>query len=452
MIEGIEMKRQIYQELIAWKSELMPLPLLLRGARQVGKSYIIEKFGEQEFENFVTLNFEYHPEYAEFFETLVPDEIIQKIFLVLGHKIEKGKTLLFLDEIQECPNAIMALRYFKERMPGLHVIGAGSLLEFALNDENMRMPVGRVEFLRMRPLSFQEYLICLGREELVDFLKNVTIETGISNIIHKSLLQLVRQYMVLGGMPAVLQKFFETSDMQACQRIQTVLLNTYRADFGKYAKQIDHKQLQTVFRVTPGLVGQTIKYSRIDPEVRAEKLKKAIELLNLAGIIHPVYATTASGLPLNALINQKKFKLIYLDVGLTKRVSGLDADILLADDLLLVNQGAIAEQFVGQELLACGDPHDDNELFFWTREEKSTAEVDYVTTIGSQIMPIEVKAGSTGSLKSLHIFMEEKKLPLGVRISQQPLSITKNILSLPLYMISELDRLVRSCLVSKKEK
>jgi len=438
------MERKIINELLLWKQQKSPLPLLVRGARQVGKSYIIERFGHDHFDNTIVLNFEYHPEYSQFFESLVPEEILKKIYLTLSEKVTLGKTLLFLDEIQECPNAIMALRYFKEKMPGLHVIGAGSLLEFAINDEAISMPVGRIEFLRMRPVSFQEFLRIIGRKELVEFLSQVTLSDGIPISVHETLLKCVREYMVVGGMPAVIQQYLEDKTLESPQRMQSVILNTYRSDFGKYGKKTNHKHLQTVFQKTPALIGQGIHYSKIDPDVRSRELKKSIELLKLAGIIYPAYACSASGLPLNALINEKKFKLIYLDVGLVKRLTGLGPEILMAEELLLINRGAIAEQFVGQELLANADPYDDNELFYWERGGRGVAEVDYVVSIGSRIVPIEVKAGATGTLKSLRIMMQEKKLSTGVRISQHQLGLDRDILSVPLYMISELERLIRS--------
>jgi predicted AAA+ superfamily ATPase len=189
------------------------MPLLLRGARQVGKSYIIEKFGKEEFESYVMLNFEQHPEYQQCFESLDPIKIINAIELITDRTIQAGKTLLFLDEIQECPKAIMALRYFKEQMPELHVIGAGSLLEFALNDEEFRMPVGRVEFMYLRPLSFGEYLLAKGHTKMKDYLKALHIGDVIEEAVHNRLLSLVREYLSLGGMPAVIAEYLASKKL-----------------------------------------------------------------------------------------------------------------------------------------------------------------------------------------------------------------------------------------------
>lgn len=441
------MYRSIEKELHDWKQKSQHLPLLMRGARQVGKSFVIEDFGKKYFKNSVTINFDFNPEYAEAFNDMKPENIINMLSLMSGQSIIPKETLLFLDEIQECPIAIKALRYFKEKMPELHVIGAGSLLDFTLNDANFRMPVGRIQFIHLKPLSFKEFLLANKKEQLVEFISQVTIEKGIPEAIHLQLLKLLRTYMVLGGMPSILQNFIDNEQINECQNLQTVLLNNYRRDFGKYAKIADHKYLQQLFVKAPYLVAQHFKYVNVDPDMRARDIKRAFEILNLAGLINPIYATAAAGLPLNAQINEKKFKMIFLDIGLMNRATKHDATILLQENILLINQGALAEQLVGQELLAYADPLDETELFFWSRESKgSTAEVDYIINSGKTIIPIEVKAGKIGHLKSLRLFMKEKNIKLGLRYSQLPLSYIDNILSIPLYMISETGRLVETFL------
>jgi hypothetical protein len=420
------------------------MPLLLRGARQVGKSYTVERFGRENFEHCVVVNLEQRPEYKTCFETLDPMEIINSIELVTGQVVRPGKTLLFIDEIQECPQAILALRYFKEQMPELHVIGAGSLLEFALNDPNFRMPVGRIQFLPMRPLSFAEFLSASGHEQLREHLSTIHVRDPISEIIHQKLLSLVREYVALGGMPAVISSYLETKSLLQCQEIQTAILSTFRGDFGKYAPRIQHEHLQTIFSKAPGLIAQWIKYAKLDPDTSTRVLKGALQKLCNAGIISLVYATAASGLPLITHMNEKKFKLLFLDIGLVKRSCNLDLELLFREDLLLINGGALAEQFVGQELLAYTGRDDMNHLFFWTRQEKnSSAEVDYILPIDSHILPIEVKAGAAGTLRSLKLFLDEKHLPFGVRISQAPFSYTDRVLSIPLYLMEQLPRLAR---------
>lgn len=439
------MDRFIEKDLIEWKDRKNRMPLLLRGARQVGKTYVIEKFGEQHFHNLVTIDFERDPEVSKCFKSFDPENIIRELELYTNSEIAPGKTLLFLDEIQVCPEAIMALRYFKEEMAGLHVIGAGSLLEFALNDERFRMPVGRVQYLFLKPLSFEEYLSVSGYSKMLDRLQEVTLEDPLDPLSHSRCLALSREYAVLGGMPAVISEYLETKSYYQCQNIQTSLLKTYRDDFGKYAKFSQHKYLQMLFERVPGLIGKWFKYSKVDPSVDPRAIRPALQMLEDAGLLYLVHSTSASGIPLISTMNTKKFKLFFLDVGLVHRASLIDLKLLLHEDLMLLNRGVIAEQFVAQELLACTDRYEKGSLFFWTREKKgSSAEIDFLIQVGAQIVPIEVKAGSTGRLKSLKLFMEEKETPIGVRISQQPLSLENGILSIPLYLIGQLPRLVRS--------
>ncbi|MEI8365628.1 MAG: ATP-binding protein [Parachlamydiaceae bacterium] len=439
------MKRDIERELLAWKTSPIKAPLLLRGARQVGKSWVVEKFGRDHYENLVVINFEQRPEAKACFTTLLPEKIISAIELLTNSIIHAGKTLLFLDEIQECPQAIVALRYFKEQMPALHIIGAGSLLEFVLNTEDFSMPVGRVQFLYMRPLSFYEFLSAMGRENLRSHLEMVTVSTPPQEVIHEELLKLVREYVALGGMPAVIDAYLQTKSLYQTQDVQSDILATYRRDFGKYSKKAGHKYLNLLFEKAPGLIAKWFKYSKVDPDVNPREIKVALQQLCQAGLLYQVHHTSASGLPLITTQNEKKFKLLFLDVGLVKRACFLEMSLLFQEDLMLINQGLLSEQFVGQELLAHSDKKDEGHLFFWIREQKSSsAEVDFIVPVGSQVIPIEVKSGTVGKMKSLRIFMEEKKSSIGVRISNAPLALEDRVLSIPFYLIGELSRLVQT--------
>lgn len=438
------MNRDIEKELLHWKNSQDRLPLLLRGARQVGKTFIIEKFASQHFTSFLSINLELKPSYCSCFENLDPQKIISELELLSGEKIIPGATLLFIDEIQDCPKAIMAFRYFKEQMPELHVIGAGSLLEFTLNDPKFRMPVGRVDFLYLQPLSFIEFLEAIGSVPIREQLQKMSLQNPPSAAIHQHLLTSVRDYTILGGMPAVIKKYLLTKSFLEAQHRQSALLNSYRRDFGKYDVKGIHLNLRLLFDKAPGLVGQWFKYKNVSIDIPPKDIKLACTLLCHAGILHPIYSTSASGIPLSITQDEKKFKLLFLDVGLVKRACQLDAELLLKEDIFLLNKGALAEQFVGQELLAYQQKQELPELYFWAREQKnSSAEVDYLTLIDAHIIPIEVKSGATGTLKSLRIFMEEKKTKMGIRISQAPLSLEQNVLSVPFYLISELPRLVR---------
>lgn len=438
------MKRDLERDLFNWKERKDRLPLLLRGARQVGKSYIVEEFGKKAFKNIVIVNFEFRPELKQCFTTLDPIEIINKLQLLMGENIEAEKTLLFLDEIQECPNAIMALRYFKEKYDRLAVIGAGSLMEFALNSSDFKMPVGRIQFIYLEPLSFGEFLTASGNELLRSHLREIRLNSVFDDAVHQKLMDLLRIYLIVGGMPAVVKEYLESRNFLNCQRIQNSLLQAYRNDFGKYAKSSKLKYLQKVLDEAPRLVGNRIKYSNVDPHSKSRDIKQALNLLKLAGIIYPVYATAASGLPLGAQANEMKFKLNFLDVGLMQNACGLQAELALTNNFFLINAGAVTKQLIGQELRAYFDSYLKCGLFFWARDKKSSsAEVDYVVAVDSLILPVEVKAGKTGTLKSLKLFIEEKKSLLGVRFSQEKLSLHDKVLTLPLYMAEQMKRFAR---------
>ncbi len=437
------MHRAIEPLLKKWKDQIDRMPIILRGARQVGKSFIVEKFGLENFALLLTCNFEFRPELISCFDTLDPVSICAKLEIAFNTRIIPGETLLFLDEIQICPKAIMALRYFKERLPSLHVIAAGSLLEFALHEEQFSFPVGRVQFLYLKPLSFYEYLLSDKREALIEFLNTVSINQPIEPFIHDELSRLLRQYFLIGGMPSVVNRFRETQSFLDCQAVLASLLETYRSDFPKYTTKTQYKHLTTFFEMAPGLISQHFKYTLISPDHRSKDLKIALEQLEWAGLLYRAFATSASGIPLNAHVKENKFKIFFLDLGLVNAADGLDLQTAWKTDLLQINAGALAEQFVGQELLAYGDPHTKGRLFYWEREKKSSmAEVDFVIQAGTHILPIEVKAGTTGTLRSIAQFLDEKDQPFGIRISQHPLSFHNRVLSVPLYLMHQLPRLI----------
>lgn len=439
------MQREIEQELKKWKGSSIRMPLILRGARQVGKSFTIEKFGKEHFSNFVTLNFEFEPNLCTIFETLQPKDIISQIEIKKKLSIVPGTTLLFLDEIQYCPRAIMALRYFKEQMPDLHIIAAGSLLEFVLHDHKFSFPVGRVEFLYLRPLSFYEYLFNQGEVKLLESFENLSIDSTFPNVIHTHALEHFKKYILIGGMPAVVDNYLKTNSYFDCQRLQAFILQTYRNDFGKYATKTQHTYLQKFYERAPYLVEKQFRFVDVDREIRSRELKIALEQLCWSGVISRIHATSALGLPLMAQMNESKFKLLFLDIGLLQSVHQIDYEVILKDDIIQINSGILAEQFVGQELLAQSKYYENAQLFYWTREARnSLAEVDFIYNIGSNIVPIEVKAGTTGQLRSLKTFMKEKQQPIGIRISQQPLSFFDGVLSIPFYLMRQLPRLYQA--------
>ncbi len=441
------MRRLIEKDLLHWKNVFDRLPLVIRGARQVGKSYTIEKFGKDHFQTFVTINFEFEPEFKTCFNTLNPHDIIKRVEILSGKRILIGKSLLFFDEIQDCPNAFISLRYFKEKMPELHVIAAGSLLELSMNREEFRMPVGRVQFMYMYPLNFLEFLIASEEAPLLDYIENLPLNSITDKAIHEKALRLFRDYTFVGGLPSVLNIYFKTNSYLEAQKRQSELNTAYKLDFGKYSNKTDIKYIEKVYERLGAMISRPIKYSEISKEYQARDLKRAIVLLEEAKLITKVNQNSAAGLPIKS--GQKdRYKLIYLDVGLYLRLLNFDHnDLLLEKDLSLINEGIIAEQIVGQELLSYQNSHNEPVLSYWDREKQgSSAEVDYLYPYRQLILPIEVKAGTTGRLKSIRMYLDEKGLDLGIRVSQNPLSLIDKILSVPFYLISQTDRLVSSAL------
>ncbi len=434
------MQRNFRKILSRWKDHPLRTPLIVRGARQVGKTFIIQTFGQEEFKNLVTINFEANPNYQSCFEVLEPQSIINQIELISQQKIIPGQTLLFFDEIQQCPKALQSLRYFKEKLPELHLIAAGSLLEFAIRDEDFSFPVGRVQFARLYPLSFDEYLEAIdGNIALKTTLNQYDLNTLPPLGVHEHLLSRIKEYFILGGMPAAVMAFLKTRSYLEVKYVQKGLWEAFESDFGKYAKKSQHRHLKKIFEEVPRLLGDHVKYSRIDPELPnpARDMKLAIELLRLAGLLHPIHATSAGTLPLLSGLKENIFKLLFLDIGLVEQYMDIDPE----NSGLMT--GPLAEQFVGQEFLATSDPHLDMQLFFWARDPGS-AEVDYLIAHKGIIYPIEVKAGKSGRLKSLHLFIKEKKAPFGIKISQEPLGWNDGILSVPFYLASHLPRLIDS--------
>jgi predicted AAA+ superfamily ATPase len=436
------MERSLEAELNHWKTEPLRMPLLIRGARQVGKSFIIEKFGKENFAQTVTINFELKPSLKDCFRDLDPQKIVRDIELALKVRIQLGTTLLFFDEVQLCSEAIASLRYFKELMGDLHVIAAGSLLEFALVDKNISFPVGRVQSIYMRPLSFLEFLKVMNEQQLIQFILEFEWTTKIGQAIHERFMELVKIYFFVGGMPGAITKYQATNSLQDCQNYLMTLIDLYRADMAKYATKTQYRYLQILFDRAPESIGLRFKYSFIDPDVKSRDLQTALDQLSWAGLLNPILATSAGGLPLQSQIKSKIQKLLYLDIGMLQTALKVDPLLFFREDLTLIHSGALAEQFVGQELIAYANPYDRTQLHFWEREKRgSDAEVDYILPIGPHIIPIEVKAGPTGKLRSTYVFLEEKKSPFGIRICSSTPKKSHPIATLPFYLISQLKRL-----------
>ncbi len=420
------------------------VPLLLRGARQIGKSHALRDYGSRPGRQLVEVNLELRPELVECFRSRQPDEIVRQLEAVAGTSIDDATTVLFIDEIQESNDALISLRAFKEQRPRLDVVAAGSLIDFALNDGKLRsFPVGRINFAWMHPMSFREFLLAIGEDKIAACCASATLEKPPAAAIHAKLLTLVRLYFILGGMPEVVATYAETKSLLAASRVQTRLSQGFSADFAKYGARYDHRKLQRILVSAPRLVGKQFKYSQIDPDTKARDLKTPLADLERAGLVRRIPAVSGNGLPLAAEEREGIFKIQMLDIGLMLNALGLSIGAMPLHAALFINEGALAEQFVGQELLAYADPEQPPQIYYWSREAKgSQAEVDFVISHSGKVIPIEVKAGATGTLRSLRQFMLDKECKVGVRFSQHPLSLTDGILSIPLYMVSELHRLL----------
>lgn len=427
-------KRIIDFHLDQWAVDRYRKPLLLRGARQVGKTYAVRRLGAQ-FKSFVEVNFEQLEGAASLFEKdLDPKRLILALSLLLKKPIIPGETLLFFDEVQEAPRAIIALRYFYEEMPNLHVIAAGSLMEFAI--EKVGVPVGRVSMLYMYPLSFLEYLVATGHHLIAKEILSHSAGVPMSELIHEKILDLVGEYLSVGGMPEAIARWVETKDPNAALIVLQQIAATYAQDFGKYARKSQVKYLEQLYRQIPHLVCKEFSYREIHGEYRKRELAPALELLERANIIHAIRHSSGQGIPIGGEVDFDVFKIIYLDVGLCQAILGSDISIWFLQPLQgFENRGEIAEGFIGQELICYANPYGKAELHFWKRREKnSSAEVDYLIQRGELILPIEVKSGHGNTLRSLHLFLEtHPKSTTAVRFSSLNYSLVNKLDSRPLY-------------------
>lgn len=393
------MKRLIEKELQAWKDSPRRKPLIIRGARQVGKTWLVENRLANQFDNFVKVDLErQHQLHAAFGDNLDPLRIIEAMEPLAG-RIIPGKTLLFIDEIQACPRAITALRYFYEEMPELHVVAAGSMLEFAFGE--ISVPVGRVQYLFVHPMTFYEYLLAIDKEVMAERL--ITPPQEHSELVCRAILDELKHYFFIGGMPEAVKAYRDTHSKLESSNVQSQILDSYREDFSKYKPHVNESCLDEVFTSAAKSVGDQIKYTRLYEGASGVTNRKAFDLLVKARVLHKISSCDPSGLPLGGS-RGKNFKACMLDIGLLQRLCGLDIPTELAqENLLAMYRGKLAEQFVAQEMLAWHN----RELYYWARNVRnSNAEVDCLAIQSGKIYPIEVKSGPAGKLRSLHLMLE----------------------------------------------
>lgn len=454
------MKRLAEKSLDEWIKNERRKPLVIRGARQVGKSTLVRQFAKNNGLTLHEVNLERHPKLQDVFSTHDTDKILKELEYVCRQgPITKKGSLLFLDEIQAVPIAIQTLQYFLEDLPDLPVAAAGSLLEFALSKHSFSMPVGRIEYLFLGPVTFKEALAEMNETDLLNLIAEYVLPDSFPTTAHERLLEVLRMYFLTGGMPEAIQLYIDTRDLNQVFDVQASIIETYRDDFSKYATQADLLRLHRVFDHIPISAGNRVKYVNIDPHEQARGLRRTLDFLAKAQVILKAFHTDASGLPLQASVDLLKFKTYFMDCGLMSNMSGIQwispAELKSRD---FINKGRIAEQFCAQHLAYAGKSNKRPSLNYWLREGRaSNAEVDFVVQFGQSIVPVEVKAGKSGSLKSLLQFAYQKKTAKAMRFDLNPPAVQNvrhairqasdtadvafHLMSLPLYMAEEAERI-----------
>jgi uncharacterized protein len=453
------MKRDRTLFLINWLNSNTRKPLVIRGARQVGKTWLIRNLATSQERQLIEFNFEKLPNQESLFSSNDPKEILINIAAAIGRKIEPSKSILFLDEIQAAPHLLEKLRWFAEDMPELPVIAAGSLLDFTLAKHEFSMPVGRIGYLYLEPLSFEEFLDAVNENELRLYLQYYDWNLIIPEAIHSKLMNLIKEYLIVGGMPTAVLSWSTEKDLDVVNQIHFDLLTTYRDDFAKYNGRLSTDRLEDIMNSIPRQLGKKFVYKDANSEVSATPLKQALDLLSKARICHLIISTSANGLPLGAEADAKFSKVIMLDCGLCSVSLGLSLHQLRSvSEISLINSGGMAEQLVGQILRMVTPAYIPPSLYYWQRSKKGAeAEIDYLIQHENQIIPIEVKAGTTGTLKSLHQFVKDKKKAIAIRINSDiprlgPVcvkdsfgaTIEYNLLSIPFYLLGQIHRLINS--------
>ena len=417
----------------------------------MGKTVAINLFGQRNFEDIIVLNLE-KDEFSSMFQRLMPiSELIQLIQLRTGKKIVPGSTLLFIDEIQNSQIAMTQMRYFYEELPELHVMAAGSLLEVKIKKEGFSFPVGRVEYCYMYPVTFYEFLEAIGDTESLEYIKNLDYTSRIPEEIHGVLLKKYYNYVIVGGMPEAVAEYVESRSFIDLDPIYESILTGFKDDVYKYETKAKIPYLQHVIEHSPKFAGKAIKYEKFgESGFRSREMKDAFDVLEKAMIVKRVYSSNSTSIPI--IENQKKSpKIIFLDSGLVNYSLGVREDLFTTSDLNIVFQGQIAEQVVGQALQTLS--HEKQYHFaYWFRDSKnSLAEIDFLTRWKSRIIPIEVKSGKTGHLKSMHLFMNRSRTPAALRFHSGNLHIqdieradgsTYKLLSLPFYLVHRLEEIL----------
>lgn len=426
------MKRNIYTQLEEWKQSARRKPLVINGARQVGKTYALKHFGQRSYEKVAYLNFEKDEKLGQYFEgTLDPKELIKIIGIHTEIDIEPHNTLIIFDEIQECPKALNSLKYFCEEANEYHVVAAGSLLGVKTTGEK-GFPVGKVNFLHMYPLTFFEFLSALGHEKTRLFLEEYTVYEPLPNPMHDKLLQLLKLYFFIGGMPEAVAEYVKTEKLSTVREIQLEILNAYERDFSKHAPPHEIMKIMTVWKQVHRQLAKENKkfiFAAIRKSARGRDYEEAIQWLSDAGLIYKSYLGSPK-FPLSAYADNSIFKIFLADVGLLGAQSNLSPQIIIEGDLLFTEfKGALTENYVAQELIATN-----KKTYYW--ESEGQAEIDFLLEDDHEIYPLEVKSGASQKKKSLQVYNQKYAPSKLIRTTTMNLKHDGDIYNCPLYLIS----------------
>lgn len=437
------MERNVLEELKHWKQSEWRKPLVIQGARQVGKTWIMREFGRREYQHTAYLSFVDTPHAASIFEGGYDVEgVMQAISLMTGVPVEPGNTLVVLDEIQECERALNALKFFRENAPQYHIMAAGSLLGVAVRQRQMSFPVGQVDFLHLHPLNFREFLAALGEENLVETLENANEK--LLRVIHGKLVNRLKEYLYVGGMPEVVSIYARSRDFSEVRRIQLQIIQGYENDFSKYTAPRDVPRIHAVWNSVPIQLARENRkfvYKYLGEGARAREYEMAVEWLILCGLLHRVRRISKPGVPLAAYESPNAFKLYGIDCGLLGAMARLDSRSMVENNAIFEEfKGALTEQFVLQELLSSTDW----KLAYW-EPENGMAEVDFVAQAGNEIIPIEVKAGVNLRARSLASYRARYEPTVSLRSSLAPLEYNSGLWNIPLYLVSGAEKMLRDC-------
>ena len=454
------MERTVAAALAAWLRAPDRKPLVLRGARQVGKTWLVRDLARRSGRELAEFNFERDPSFARYFLTSDPAKILGELSLALGRDVSPERSLLFLDEIQAATSVFAKLRWFYEEMPSLPVVAAGSLLELSLGEGHFSMPVGRVSFQHIEPMGFREFLEAHDQQRLLNALREWTPGASpLPEAAHERATEWLHRYSMVGGMPAVVAMDVSGRDARACRELQRDLVAAFRADFAKYSGRMNPSVLDATLHAVAGSLGRKLVYAHFEGGVKQHQARRALDLLVGARVCHLVRHSAANGLPLGAEVKDTFRKAILADVGLAHALLGTAAATAFPSwtDLAPAVRGQLADQLAGQQLrLTDALTGDGPELFYWQREGGRPGEIDYLVVVEGRIVPVELKSGAAGSMKSLHQFMFDKHLDLAVRCDANAPSLMQvsvkttrgdpvsyRLLSLPPYLLWALPEAVR---------